>query len=168
MDDFGYVDTINNIAKPQIPRAVFEKRYIPYLFDPDPKTFNLKWLEEVAKNIYLEVDVMNPDGTLAFTVPPLRPLYNTSKNSDINFLANKAALETGIHRAKGDAFLMKVLPGRIHKQDGRDPEHEARWRAILIECGYADRLLSTTDEVEALTEHQTGSGLVHDPDNDGW
>ena len=168
-----YIAELTNIPNKSIARSIFEKRYLPLLFDPDPKVFNLRWLDEIAGSIFAEVDVIGEGGNVDFVIPPLKAQYATDPNNDINFLANQAEREAGIHRLKSEALLARTLPSRMNFVKGRNPEHEARWRHIIAECGYEDMLLDTSAatkkaEIENESSNSSSGNLVYDPNDDGW
>lgn len=167
-----YLKPLLEAARPSLPKSIFIRNYLPLLFDESPAKFNLTWLDEVAMNIYLEVAVTNADGSVAFMVPPLKSTYETEYGDD-NFysIASQMQQQASVNPVLAERRLSQQLPKLLNFNSDRNPEHEARWRDIITQCGYAHMLAPTSAVVNDLMgETQKTSSIQEDYNNtdDGW
>ena len=161
-----FLTVINNSPKPQIRVEAFKTKYLPLLIsNPDPSVFNIRWIDEVAMSPYLEVDAINNDGTVAFTIPPLRSQVNTVVDATLQQVANLAKMEYQVHHLKGHAFLNTNLPRVLRFNSARDADIQKRWNELLILLGYKDLLV---DPDTGTTADRPVQKTVEMSDDEDW
>ena len=152
-------EAVFGLELPTIPLSVFEARYLPLLFHPNASTFNTAWVEEVAMSIFMEVEVLNADDTVAFRVPALRPHFSTGFSGDISAVGTRSVYEAGIHKVKGNAYLSRTLP-QVLLPTASTTDNEERWREIITRCGYGSKLADRTYTTPVSTSSSESSGGI--------
>lgn len=124
------MDTILNTPKPSIPYDVFKQKYAPFI-----KTgqFHIKWVNEVSSNLFTEVDVINPDGSVRYTVPTIGRPMDTTLDQNATTIVNAAAMQQTDIQKMG--ILRSHLPKTIKFIEGRTTAEIKRWEAIFLDCG---------------------------------
>jgi len=83
-------ELVVNRRNSMIPEIIFKQYFLDFFFNmnehPDSSTLYLKWIE-LAGGVYNEVDVIDMNGNILFTVPTLysRPSANESVLKNISF-----------------------------------------------------------------------------------
>lgn len=137
---------------PQIRRRALKDLYLPLMFSPDPKAFNLRWVNEIATSPFLPVDVIGDNNEVMYTVPPLcrQPEQSTAENTEkLSMVLTHAAQESSrsmLHSlralAEYESFLMEFVTIRSRS----DIEG---WVKVLEDCGFGDRIPAiATPEVD--------------------
>jgi hypothetical protein len=154
-----YIDILLQRPNPWIREELFVQRYLPMLFDPNPAIFNYAWLNQVATNMFLEVDVKNEKGETLFTVPPLRRSYPTTLDPALTHFAHRIERERVIHKKRAIMFMDQGLPALLHFERYTNPEDAKRWRDILKRYGY-ERQLTQNDTVK--DDKADSTGVIYD------
>lgn len=167
-EEFSFLTSILSAEKPSIRIELFESKYLPMMLDPNPAKFNLHWINEVAMSPYLEVNVVNANGGVEYTTPPLRSPTKTTTKNNIQYLANYALMESKIHMLRAQMILSENLPKMIRFETGIDPEYEYRWRQILIRHGYGHMLPDKEHDVQHDGKVAIMSDSIIDLEDDDW
>lgn len=116
----------------------FVNRYLPGLINTTDPEGRRRWLDEIAKNIYLPVHVVDNDkhDKILFTVPPyVRP----TESKDIDYF-QAAIREFHITATRfNDNIASKTLHHRmagVFKAEDSTSDDKATWRMILERYGY--------------------------------
>lgn len=162
---YDFIKVIMSEPKPKINEKLFVSVYLPLLFNEDPLAFNLKWINDVAMNPYLEVEVVDDNNKVLYLVPPLRSPLKTSLKRDIPNLANYAIMEHRVHKLRAEMVLAENLPKLIQFETGITDENERRWQEIIIRNGYGDRLINTKTQPNSSVQPVEDIQLSDDEDD---
>lgn len=136
---------IQKQSRPKVGVAAFRQRYLPLLADffsgrPVDMT---PWLE-VCHRPSISVDVVNPDASVAFVVPPLFVPSGISRNKDLRLTASELLTQLErkllVNPAGADTFMQqvaKVLTPTLEMAN----QHRQLWQAIFDDCGISVNVL---------------------------
>ncbi|WP_257291130.1 hypothetical protein [Endozoicomonas sp. ONNA1] len=137
---------------------VFLERYLPVLAkgNNEQSVDISRWLK-VSGSAYHEVDVINPDGSVAFVVPPLFKRVPTRLVKESEFttstIVQKATNRNEIHPGSGDRLLFECMSEAI-PLNGADIENIKRWNHILKKYGY--ETIALTSQVSDRQQDNEG------------
>lgn len=157
-----YLDSILQSSIKQLDEKTFVTRYLPLLFDKDPSLFNMLWLNHVAENPHVRVNIVDTKNNVLFSVPPLRASHSAKVVENIAFTLSNATNELEVKGAKGARDFSNLLPLLIRFEKLVDPEHQEEWRQILIRYNLEDKL-PKVDSVSVKKET-----LDFSDSDDGW
>ena len=133
-------------AKNRIPLDDFVNIFLPHLAVGDNPDIIGHWVK-VAGNGMSAVDVIHPDGTVAYTVPPLFNSVGTRVNSDSRYSASeiitRARRKSDVLPEMGDKFLQQAVP-HLLQETGPNIENIKKWNIILTAYGYETIPLKNT------------------------
>jgi hypothetical protein len=139
--------------RPKVREVDFVTRYLPGLLDTANPEGRRLWIQEIAKNIYLPVDVIdnNDHNKVLFTVPPYT---RQVESKDTDFFSNAVSEFHITTKRFNESIASRTLAHRMQHVFVADPtpeEDRKTWRAILERYGL---LSQTAVSVE----------VKHDPD----
>lgn len=127
------LDMLLNIPRPSVDEATFVRNYIPIFMNDNPDNPQIwRWVIEVAKSPYHEVDIMVGD-TVVAVVPALQLQQGEAfnlKGIKISDVISTAKLKQSIDPREGDSFLRNALLPRIEENQG-DLKNAMQWIALF-------------------------------------
>lgn len=157
------IKSLLKVELPTIPLHIFTEVYLPLVLKKDTSLFPIKWLNEVSKNIYLEVEVLDIDGKVLFNVPSLAEPSVTTLDTTAQHILSLAAME--VHQIQVEAKLRKGLPAITNFKNNKNISSELRWREILTICGYEKALGNISLNKE---DHPANSNNISIEEDDSW
>ena len=157
--------TLINLPRPRIIIDKFVGVYLPLLDVPagEDTTFTVRWWKEVAGGLYNSVDVMDGNGTVAYTVPPIREPFTTFSDSGLGLLATKFQKHSEVHKAAAMHAFTAQLPKVVTISTPPKLEHVKVWDMILNKHGYGHLTsMDLVPEVEEIAE------TSFQQDDDDW
>lgn len=155
VDSVVIKEAMNNIVsesgtfKPKIGLKQFVEEYLPDLANPglDDSLLLAKWLY-ISKGPYNEVNVINDDGSVAFTVPPLWVRIDVRKVNDarlsFNEVMSKVTQKTNVAPNLGKRYFQKCLPEMLPTSSSGN-KYIKQWNAILESYGYSPIVTTESD-----------------------
>ncbi|QXO11109.1 hypothetical protein pEaSNUABM54_00283 [Erwinia phage pEa_SNUABM_54] len=131
---------------PQIGYDLFVRDYLPLLAAPPERNSagdivprNLSLWMEICKHASNSVQVLNRDGTVRFTVPPLVgtiPTYYPMPRTGLAAIATEAQFKNSQHPVLGERFLNNALSTSLTDQALANKAQTLEWNNVLVEHGY--------------------------------
>ena len=137
---------IINTPVARLQEAVFLSVYLPKLISGKTNAFNVTWINEVSKNPYGKVDIINPAGVVLFSVPPISKSLVGTVAADVSDKLNYLQKESDRIPLRGAAMMTLNLPELIAFREPRNGEFIEEWNAILGRYGYT----ITVEEADSL------------------
>lgn len=146
MDALKFIIEETKRDVPEIGYDLFVRDYLPLLAAPPErhesgkiKKRNLSSWMEICKHASNPVNVLNRDGTVKFTVPPLVgtiPTYYPMPRSGLSEIVNEAQFKTSQHPVLGERFLTNALGMSLTDQAAVNKAQTQAWNNVLVEHGY--------------------------------
>lgn len=146
LDAVKFIATESRKDYPQIGYDLFVRDYLPLLAakperDEDGKVIprDLSPWMEICMHGSNPVNVLNADGTVRFTVPPVIgtiPTYYAPPRSGISGIAVTAVEKSNQHPVYGDRYLRTALDNSLRDQSQFNGEQTKAWNNVLVEHGY--------------------------------
>ena len=144
-----------NSERPCIALNNFVNNYLPDLAKCELPTDTIiaKWLY-ISKGPYNEVDVLNPDGSVEFIVPPLWVRIDVRDVPDARYSFNEVMTKVGqkssIFPAIGTSYFQKCLPMML-PSPVNNSDYISKWNNILESYGY-ESIVTQQGKAEAETK----------------
>ena len=126
----------------KMPEGVFKEFFLPYfngneeIVDDNP--IMAKWVE-FSGSVYHSVDLINGEGKVVDTVPPL--IVNTeanrekSANIDYGVISSEFNLRSKRSPVNGDSYLEKTLSAVGNELSDTSTDNEKEWHGLLKRYG---------------------------------
>jgi hypothetical protein len=132
---------------PQIGYDLFVRDYLPLLAKTPERGEDGKiiprdmgpWMD-ICMHASNPVNVLNADGTVRFTVPPMIgtiPTYMAPPRSGISGIAITAMEKSNQHPVYGQRYLQNALKESLKDQPQFNGEQTKEWNNVLVEHGYS-------------------------------
>lgn len=132
---------------PQIGYELFVRDYLPLLAKSPERDESGKivprdlsaWMD-ICMHASNPVNVLNRDGTVRFTVPPLVgtiPTYTAQPHSGIAGIAVTAMEKSNQHPVYGERYLRNALASSLKDQPQFNGDQTKEWNNVLVEHGYS-------------------------------
>ncbi|UKZ10918.1 hypothetical protein CZP2022_195 [Vibrio phage C-ZP2022] len=145
---------------PQINEHNFVKNYLPLLLDNENPNGRMRWVEEVAIQPTLAVEVVDDEdhSKVLYRVPPLVYTPETQVGTNMGNIINKG-LEDTRHK-RNPAFLNGAVSALREVIDASEPPQEDldAWKFILTRYGY----LPKTDSEEGESGAQNNRPAAYE------
>lgn len=161
-----YVSDILRISIPTVPYNVFKHKYLPMLLHAEPSVFNLTWIREIAKSPHARVNVVDSDGDVVYSIPPIADSLTTTISDEVPFILQEAQLASNIHANKGIQILNTVVPIMNKMLSKRNPNYIREWQHILEQEGLHEVI--NYIPVDVSNVESTDDSIDIDYGDDGW
>ena len=127
----GILDEILAGGRATLPEETFFNRYLPLTVHSDPNLFAQLWLIEVVKNFSQEVDIIDNNGTVLYTVPPLAAPMKVRTSEELFSMLTESTQYANIAPIVQLNFLNANLPNMVQTEPGDVDELRTRWAKIF-------------------------------------
>lgn len=130
-------DLVESITNPVLPEDVFIEYFLDYFRSPqeyDSPVLLYKWME-LAGGPFGEVDIIDPDGVVLYTVPSIYSTPDIDRSSMDKYrfdeISSKYAMVNKITSAKAADYLRTALSGISDNMSSDTKSHAMKWNAVL-------------------------------------
>lgn len=183
MNAVKFIVEQTKVDVPQIGYDLFVRDYLPLLASPperDPSGEVIPrdltpWMD-ICMHPSNPVQVLNRDGSVKFTVPPLVgtiPTYYAAPRGGIMGIAAEAINKRNQHPVYGERYLANALAVSLQDQKQLNEDLTKEWNNVLVEHGYPPlpgfpdhRIESEKSTGESVAAPAQPSRVITDDDYD--
>lgn len=161
-------DGIFDIKNPTMPERTFVMEFLQLLLNPDlteelEEAYRNRWISYVGNPLH-SIDVINPNGEVIYTVPPLltadKPAISPEHMPLFKDLLKDAKEKSAISPILGDQIINGYIDALPNRDKALNPRIAAEWRHILEHYNLVDRISMayTGKEAPKIDTQSTSAG----------